>query len=103
MKKTLLLIVTFVSLFILMSCNGGDTTPPVITINPDFESTQTLGGMIMIPTATCVDDVDATCTVQTTYPTNWVNDLVPGNYTFIFTAEDRAGNVATEPVILTLN
>lgn len=103
MKKTLVLIVIMVSLFTLMSCGGTDTTAPVITIDPDFVATQTLGGMIMIPTATCSDDVDATCVVQMTYPTNWTNNLVAGTYAFIFTAEDRAGNVATETVILTLN
>ncbi|OHE40751.1 MAG: hypothetical protein A2Y16_06895 [Tenericutes bacterium GWF2_57_13] len=103
MKKILALSMFITSLCLLSACSGGDTIPPVISVNPDFVATQTLGGMIMIPTATCIDDVDATCYVETTYPTNWVDNLVPGTYTFVFTAEDNAGNVATESVILTLN
>lgn len=103
MKKLLILAIAFMSFLSLTSCASGDTTPPVITVDPNFEPVQTLGGMIMVPGATCVDDVDATCFVQTTAPANWVDDLVPGTYTFTFTAEDRAGNVATETATLTLN
>lgn len=87
----------------LSACQSGDTTAPVITVDPNFQAVQTLGGMLMMPTATCVDDTDATCYVETQYDPNWSDNLTPGTYTFTFVAEDRAGNVATETVTLTLN
>ena len=102
MRKVLgTLVIAF--MFILVGCQSGDTTAPVITVDPNFTPVQTLGGMIQMPNATCVDDVDATCDVHVTLPTNWTDDLQPGTYVFTLIAEDRAGNVATETVTLTLN
>lgn len=100
MKKIMLLFL--VSLVILLSsCGNSDTTAPVITVS-SYTQTQQLGGMIQTPTATCTDDVDATCFVQTDYDPNWVDDLGPGTYTFTFTAEDNAGNVTVVTADLTL-
>lgn len=104
MRQSRLLVSSLMLAFVLTACASGDTTPPVITVDPNFQSQQQGGGMIMMPTATCVDDVDATCFVQTTLPTNWPQqDLVPGTYTFTFTAQDHAGNVATETADLIIS
>ncbi len=94
--------ICFVALtfIVLTACNTGDTTAPVITLNPEFSANQILGGMIQLPSGTCVDDVDATCYVQTIPPTSW-DGVTPGTYTWTLVAEDRAGNVAEMQVNVT--
>jgi hypothetical protein len=70
---------------------GPDTTPPVITLAGDAETTIDCGsGAYADPGAAAVDNEDGEVAVQ---QTGAVNTAVPGAYTRFYTATDAAGNL----------
>jgi hypothetical protein len=74
-----------------------DTTGPVITMN-GTNATLVAGTVYTDAGATCVDNVDTTCSVNSA---STVNTATAGIYTVTYSATDAAGNVAT-PVVRTV-
>ena len=86
--------------YVSPSDGAGDTTAPVITINP-AQTTYNLsvGDTFAAPVGTSTDAVDGT---QTITPTGTVDTNTEGTYTLTYSDSDAAGNAAT-PVIVTVN
>lgn len=70
-----------------------DTTPPAITINGSKNMTIQKGSTFVDPGATCQDNYDKTCSVQSS---GAVNAEILGQYTITYTARDSSGNVVTD-------
>ena len=77
--------------------NGGDTTPPVITINGLSTISIVEGENYIDAGATAHDDIDGVVSVTTT---GTVNTSVVGTYNITYTASDAAGNTATKTRIV---
>ncbi|MBC8009230.1 MAG: DUF5011 domain-containing protein [Burkholderiales bacterium] len=86
------------SLVLKPAATGGDTTPPVITLNGSASVPVSWGSGYTDAGATATDDVDASVSVQLS---GTVNPAKPGIYTLTYTATDLAGNAAT-PVVRTV-
>ncbi len=94
-KMRNLLALAIIGSVIFVSCNGDDTTKPVVTLKGAADTTIVLNGTWTDPGATAEDDEDGVITdiIQVTGDT--VNVNLVGIYKLTYSATDAAGNTGT--------
>ena len=93
-KMRNLLALAIIGSVLFVSCNGDDTTKPVVTLKGASDTTIVLNGTWTDPGATAEDDEDGVITdIQLTGDT--VNVNLVGIYKLTYSATDAAGNTGT--------
>ena len=94
-KMRNLLALAIIGSAIFVSCNGDDTTKPVVTLKGASDTTIVLNSTWTDPGATAEDDEDGVITdIQLTGDT--VNVNLVGIYKLTYSATDAAGNTGTK-------
>ena len=81
---------------VIQDGGGGDTTPPVITLNGSASITLNVGDTYNELGATALDDTDGDITSSIVIGGDTVNTAVAGTYVVTYNVSDAAGNAATE-------
>ena len=93
-KMRNLLALAIIGSVIFVSCNGDDTTKPVVTLKGAADTTIVLNGTWTDPGAIAEDDEDGVITdIQVT---GTVNVNLTGTYVITYSATDAAGNTGTK-------
>jgi len=93
-KMRNLLALAIIGSVIFVSCNGDDTTKPVVTLKGASDTTIVLNSTWTDPGATAEDDEDGVITdIQVT---GTVNVNLTGTYVITYSATDAAGNTGTK-------
>jgi Domain of unknown function (DUF5011) len=92
--------VAIVLLTLATGCKKEDVTAPIITLSAT-SITFPAGGTYTAPTATATDDVDGDITSKITISDS-VDTNTPGIYTLVYSAADKAGNVGSATLTVTV-